>query len=59
MTPQKYSDEDLKFMSPKKNDDGSYTITVKSLLDGHFATKDVNQFVNTNKLWEEFLKKSK
>ena len=29
MTQQKYSDEDLKFFSPKKDDNGNYSITVK------------------------------
>lgn len=59
MQQQKYSDSDVKWAQPKKNADGSYTITVKQILSGHFNTKDVNQFCNTQKLWYEFLKKSK
>lgn len=57
MQQQKYSDSELKLAQPKKNDDGSYTITVKQLLSGYFNTKDVNQFCNTQKLWQEYLKK--
>lgn len=57
MQQQKYDDSDLKWAQPKKNADGSYTITVKQLLSGHFNTKDVNQFCNTQKLWQEYLKK--
>ena len=56
MQLQKYDDTDIKWAQPKKNDDGSYTIIVKHLL-GHFNTKDVNQFCNTLKLWQEYLKK--
>ena len=58
MQQQKYDDSDIKWEQPKKNDDdGSYTITVKQLLSGYFNTKDVNQFCNTQKLWQEYLKK--
>lgn len=57
MQQQKYDDTDIKLAVPKKDADGSYTITVKQLLSGHFNTKDVNQFCNTQKLWQEYLKK--
>lgn len=57
MQQQKYDDSDLKLAVPKKNADGSYKITVKQLLSGYFNTKDVNQFCNTQKLWQEYLKK--
>ena len=57
MQQQKYDDSDIKWAVPKKDVDGSYTITVKQLLSGHFNTKDVNQFCNTQKLWQEYLKK--
>lgn len=56
MQQQKYDDSDIKLAVPKKDADGSYTITVKQLLR-HFNTKDVNQFCNTQKLWQEYLKK--
>ena len=56
MQLQKYDDSDIKWAVPKKDADGSYTIIVKLLL-GHFNTKDVNQFFNTQKLWQEYLKK--
>ena len=57
MQQQKYDDSDIKLDVPKKNADGSYKITVKQLLSGYFNTKDVNQFCNTQKLWQEYLKK--
>ena len=57
MQQQKYDDADLKWAQPTRNADGTYTITVKQLLSGHFNTKDVNQFCNTQKLWQEYLKK--
>lgn len=57
MQQQKYDDIDIKWAVPKKDADGSYTITVKQLLSGHFNMKDVNQFCNTQKLWQEYLKK--
>ena len=55
MTQQKYSDDDLKFFSPKKDDDGNYTVTVKQLTDAIFSTKDVNIFCTSRKLWNDFL----
>lgn len=57
MQLQKYDDSDIKWAVPKKDADGSYKITVKQLLSGYFNTKDVNQFCNTQKLWQEYLKK--
>ena len=57
MQLQKYDDSDLKLAVPKKDIDDSYMITVKQLLSGYFNTKDVNQFCNTQKLWQEYLKK--
>ena len=57
MQQQKYSDSELKWAQPQKNADGSYTITIKQILSGHFNTKDVNQFCNTQKLWQNFLSK--
>ena len=57
MQLQKYDDSDIKLDVPKKNADGSYKITVKQLLSVYFNTKDVNQFCNTQKLWQEYLKK--
>ena len=57
MQLQKYDDSDIKWAVPKKDADGSYTIIVKQLLSGYFNTKDVNQFCNTQKLWQEYLKK--
>lgn len=57
MQQQKYDDSDIKLAVPKKDADDSYTITVKQLLSGYFNTKDVNQFCNTQKLWQEYLKK--
>ena len=54
MQLQKYDDSDIKWAVPKKNADGSYTIIVKQLLSGYFNTKDVNQFCNTQKLWQEY-----
>ena len=55
MTQQKYSDEDLKFFSPKKDDNGNYSITVKQLTNAIFETKDVNIFCTSHKLWNDFL----
>lgn len=55
MTQQKYSDADLKFFSPKKDDDGNYKITVKKIADAMFDTKDVNVFCTSHKLWNVFL----
>ena len=52
MQQQKYDDSDIKWAVPKKDADGSYKITVKQILSGHFNTKDVNQFCNTQKLWQ-------
>jgi len=57
MQQQKYDDSDIKWAQPKKDANGSYTITVKQILSGHFNTKDVNQFCNTQKLWQVFLLK--
>lgn len=57
MQLQKYDDTDIKWAQPKKDANGSYTITVKQILSGHFSTKDVNQFCNTQKLWQNFLPK--
>ena len=54
MQLQKYDDSDIKWAVPKKDADGSYTIIVKQLLSGYFNTKDVNQFCNTQKLWQEY-----
>lgn len=55
MTQQKYSDADLKFFSPKKDDDGNYKITVKQLTNAMFDTKDVNVFCTSHTLWNDFL----
>lgn len=55
MTQQKYSDDDLKFFSPKKDDDGNYTVTVKQLVTTMFDTKNVNVFCTSHKLWNDFL----
>ena len=57
MQQQKYDDSDLKLAVPKKDIDDSYMITVKQFLFGYFNTKDVNQFCNTQKLWQNFLPK--
>lgn len=56
MQLQKYDDTDIKWAQPKKDANGSYTITVKQILE-HFSTKNVNQFCNTQKLWQNFLPK--
>lgn len=60
MRQQKYDDSDIKWAQPKKDANGSYTITIKQLSSEYCNTKDVNQFHFTQKLWQELLfKKSK